>query len=73
MKVIIYTSDIHNNFILIELCTDGQVRVIGSSSSHIGRVEVCVNQTWGTVCDSTWNDRAASVICRQLGFSPYGI
>ena len=57
----------------VVLCTDGQVRIVGSSNPSFGRVEVCVNQTWGTICDSAWNDNAASVICKQQGFSSYGI
>ena len=55
----------------LDLCSDGDIRIPGGGSS--GRVEVCVNKTWGAICDSLWSYTDASVVCKQLGYSPYGI
>ena len=36
-----------------------------------GTLLVCYNNNWGYVCDDGWNDKAALVVCRNLGF-PFG-
>ena len=48
-------------------CPSAAIRLIGGSRASEGRVEVCFNDIWGTVCDDGWNDVDASVVCRQLG------
>lgn len=39
---------------------------------RVGRVEICTGGRYGTICDSFWGDEEASVLCKQLGYSPYG-
>ena len=52
-----------------ENCDDGEVRLVNGKSEMDGRVEICLNQRWGTVCDSQWTDNHTAVVCRHLGFS----
>ena len=50
-------------------CIDNAIRLVGGNSSNQGRLEVCVNSAWGSVCDSAgvFTSDEAKVVCRQLG------
>ena len=54
-------------------CTYGDIRLVGGSGEYEGNVQICINETWGWVCDNSWSLFDSRTACRQLGFSITGI
>lgn len=52
-------------------CPPGNISVIGRAYSNImiGRVAICVEGVWRTVCSTNWSINSTQVVCRDLGYS----
>ena len=48
-------------------CSDGDIQLSGGRNGTIGLVQICRENVWGTVCDDSWDDTDAQVVCNQLG------
>ena len=57
---------------MAEVCNDYEVRLVGGSTEYEGRVEVCYNEAWGTICDDGFDSNDATVVCGQAGYSRLG-
>ena len=52
-------------------CEEGQIRLVDGPDGreYEGRLEICIQSHWGTVCDDRYNVEEAAVVCRQLGLT----
>ena len=49
-------------------CINGDVRLVGGPSRSEGRLELCYNGVWGSMCGTYTSLQTSTVVCRQLGF-----
>lgn len=62
------------DIILVESsnCQEGDVRLVNGSFTTEGRVEVCSNGIWGSICSTKFTAIDAYVICKELGYGLIG-
>ena len=53
-------------------CQTGNARLVGGTEEYEGRVEVCINNNWGSVCRYSWSNNENKVLCKQLGHQELG-
>lgn len=53
-------------------CNEGDVRLKDGSISQEGRVEVCHNNVWGSVCGQGFDFTDAYVVCKELNLGVAG-
>ena len=54
-------------------CKTGDIHLVGGTEDYEGRLEICINQVWGTICSRNWDNTETKVTCRQLGFQELGL
>ena len=68
-----FRYQIQSVLLFADICGNGDIRLMGGSDRYEGRVEICWNETWGTVCDGYWSTNDGNVACRQLGLLATGV
>lgn len=71
-KIILCNVFTDNNVTVDTSCGNGDVRLVGGANELEGRVEICYNKMWGSVCHQNWQINDANVVCKQLHFQPTG-
>jgi len=73
MQLVFFLSIYTGNDTVPSSCTDGELRLVNGSAPNEGRVEICFNNAWGTVCSrSGISNGTVIAACRTLGFAPIG-
>ena len=53
-------------------CKDGDTRLASGLNRFQGRVEVCYNRIWGSVCSYSWTNEDGNVVHKELRYQSVG-
>ncbi|KAJ8715684.1 hypothetical protein PYW07_010166 [Mythimna separata] len=48
---------------------EGKIKLLGGASKYEGNVYIYHAGRWGAVCDDSWDDEAAAVVCRSFNMT----
>ena len=54
-------------------CKEGSIQLVDGIIENEGRVEICANGVWGSICDDGWDATDAHIVCTQQGHPDLGI
>ena len=72
LVIVLSFTSLDTNYTVDISCNNGDVRLVGGINELEGRVEICYNKIWGTVCHNSWSTYDANVVCKELGYQPTG-
>ena len=50
---------------------EGDLRLIDGKAENEGRLEVYHNFSWLSICDDYWDDKDATVACKQINYNKW--
>ncbi|KAJ8986059.1 hypothetical protein NQ317_003352 [Molorchus minor] len=53
---------------VVEIEPSVPIRLLGGPSETEGRLQIKINDQWGTVCNYGWTIKNAALVCHQLGY-----
>lgn len=61
-------------YCLFVACTDGDTRLLMNELVAVneGRVEICLDGAFRSICETDWDANDATVVCRTLGHGVNG-
>lgn len=49
-------------------CNENEVRLAGGWTRYSGRVEMCLEGMWRSVCYEVWSYIESNIVCKELNY-----
>nr|XP_022906031.1 protein bark beetle isoform X1 [Onthophagus taurus] len=65
----IENTDINHETEIVSIESQKPLRLLGGKTEYEGRLQIKINNEWGTVCNYGWTIKNAALVCHQLGLA----